>query len=163
VPNDEQLAANIRQGETDWQELKVAACWNNFTNKRDDSMRSNVVEAVASFLNSREGGAVILGVDSTKTIIGLEDDYKNADPKQPGVDGYERYLRQALNNRLGGEHAALYKFTFHHVGGKQVCRIRVEPSPKPVFLDGNLIIRDGNGKRKLTAQEAIAYQRQHWS
>ena len=163
VPNDEQLAANIRQGETDWQELKVAACWNNFTNKRDDSMRSNVVEAVASFLNSREGGAVILGVDSTKTIIGLEDDYKNADPKQPGVDGYERYLRQALNNRLGGEHAALYKFTFHHVGGKQVCRIRVEPSPKPVFLDGYLIIRDGNGKRKLTAQEAIAYQRQHWS
>ena len=125
-------------------------------------MRSNVVAAVASFLNSREGGAVLIGVDSAKNVTGLENDYKAADPKQPDADGYERYLRQALNNRLGGEHAALYKFTFHHVGGKPVCRIRVEPSPKPVFLDGNLIIRDGNGKRKLTAQEAIAYQKQRW-
>jgi len=126
-------------------------------------MRQNVVEAVASFLNSREGGACLIGVDAKGNVTGLDEDFPAADPKQPNRDGYERCLRQALNNRLGGEHAALYKFTFHHVGGKQVCRIRVAPSPKPVFLDGNLIIRDGNGKRKLTAQEAIAYRKQHWS
>lgn len=97
-----------------------------------------------------------------RTSRGWKTTTKPPTPKQPDADGYERYLRRALNNRLGGEHAALYKFTFHYVGGKRVCRIRVEPSPKPVFLDGNLIIRDGNGKRKLTAQEAIAYQKQRW-
>lgn len=43
------------------------------------------------------------------------------------------------------------------------ARLRVEPSPQPVFLNGNLIIRAGHGKRKLTAQEAIAYQKQRWS
>ena len=117
----------------------------------------------ASFLNDREGNAVLIGVDAKRNVTGLEDDYKAANPRQPNSDGYERFLRNVLNGKLGAEHSALYKVTFHHVAGKPVCRIRVEPSPKPVFLEGDLIIRDGNGKRKLKTQEAIEYQRHRWT
>jgi hypothetical protein len=47
--------------------------------------------------------------------------------------------------------------TFHAVQGKAVCRIGVKPSPKPAYAGGHLIIRTGNQKRRLTAQEALAY------
>ncbi|HEX8423830.1 MAG TPA: ATP-binding protein, partial [Pyrinomonadaceae bacterium] len=162
IPDDHTLAENIKKGETDWQELKVAACWNPFTSKKDDTMRSNVVEAVASFLNSREGGALVIGVDAKGNIVGLEDDYKAADPRQPNRDGYERFIRNLLNASLGAEHSSLYRFTFGHVGGREICHIKIEPSPRPVFYKGDMYIRDGNGKRKLTAQAALAYQKQRW-
>ena len=162
IPDDHTLAENIKKLETDWQEFKVAACWNPFTSKKDDTMRANIIQAVASFLNSREGGSLIIGVDATGNVVGLEDDYKAADPKQPNSDGYERFTRNLLNSTLGAEFSPLYKFTFGHVGGKEVCHIKIEPSPKPVFYNGDMYIRDGNGKRKLTAQAALAYQKHRW-
>jgi hypothetical protein len=162
VPDDHTLTENIKKGETDWQELKVAACWNTFTNKKDDSMRENIVQAVASFLNSHEGGALVIGVDAKLNIIGLEDDYKAANSKEPNRDGYERFLRSILNSTLGAQNSAFYRFTFGHVAGKEVCHIKVDPSPRPVFYKGDMYIRDGNGKRKLSAQEALAYQKHRW-
>lgn len=162
IPDDHTLVENIKKGETDWQELKVAACWNPFTKKKDDSMRANIVQAVASFLNSREGGALVIGVDAKSNVVGLEDDYAAADPKQPNRDGYERFIRNLLNATLGAEHSALYRFTFGHVAGREICHIKIEPSPKPVFYNGDMYIRDGNGKRKLTAQATLAYQKQRW-
>ena len=45
-----------------------------------------------------------------------------------------------------------------------MCRIDVTPASEAVYVKGgDFYIREGNRKRKLTAQEAVAYLRQRWA
>ena len=63
-------------------QFKVAACWNEATKRKDETMKENIVHAVAgSFLNSKNGGTLLIGVDQNKNIVGLENDYKEANHK----------------------------------------------------------------------------------
>lgn len=162
-PDDRVVAALIEQGESERLEFKVAARHNPFTKKKDDSMRDNIAQAVAAFLNSREGGAVLVGVADDNRIVGLADDYIAVNAQKPGRDSYELFLRALLDSTLGGERTRSCKITFHNINDADVCRITVEPSPKPAFIKGELYVRHGNRKKKLTAQEAIEYQRARWS
>src|SRR5207249_1474031 len=75
-PNDAQVAALIAAGESDRIEFKVAAMWNAKTKQKDGTMRENVVQGVAAYLNSYEGGSVIIGVENgTNHVVGLTEDY----------------------------------------------------------------------------------------
>jgi len=51
-------------------------------------------------------------------------------------------------------------------GGKDLCRVAVQPSPRPVFIkEGrfeHLYIRTGNSTRLLTTKEAIEYCKSRW-
>ena len=55
-----------------------------------------------------------------------------------------------------------YTISFHQLDDKDVCRISIAPATKPIYLNGELFVRDGNKKRKLRAQEAIDYIKQRW-
>jgi hypothetical protein len=52
--------------------------------------------------------------------------------------------------------------SFHNISGAEVCRIVVKPAPGPVYYNGDLYVRIGNGKKKLNAQRAIEYVKQRW-
>ncbi len=130
-------------------EFKVAAAWNPKTASKDVGMRDNIVQEVAAFMNSPEGGAVLIGVADDGTVVGLEDDYRAADKNKPNRDGCELFLRNALSGCLGGDSALYYGICFHAVVGKEVCRVNVKPSDGPVYFRGDLYVRSGNGKRKL--------------
>ena len=88
---------------------------------------------------------------------------KAADGKKANSDGYELFLRNYLRDVLGGETSKYFSISFCMVCEKQVCRITVKAAPGPVFLDGRLFIRSGNQTPELNAQEATAYQKQHWA
>lgn len=94
--------------------------------------------------------------------MGLEEDFGAVNPQEPGRDSYELFLRNLLGDSLGGEHGHGYEISFHEINGREVCRIAITPAPKPVYVKGEMYIRHGNQKRKLTAQEAVAYEKQRW-
>jgi Eco57I restriction-modification methylase/Schlafen, AlbA_2 len=163
-PDDAQVAALIADGESERVEFKVAALWNPRTSQRDGSMRENIVQGVAAFLNSAEGGALILGVENaTNRVVGLDGDYAAANPQKRDRDGYELWLRDAIGAGLGQAVGVYYSISFHIVGGAEVCRIQVRPAGKPVYYNGDLYVRIGNGKKKLSAQQAIEYVRGRWA
>jgi Schlafen, AlbA_2 len=162
-PDDTQVAALIADGEGERVELKVAVIWNARTGQKDGSMRENVVQAVAAYLNSYEGGAVIIGVENgTNRVVGLADDYAAANPQKRDRDGYELWLRDTLGSSLGQAIGVYYSVSFHGVGGAEVCRIQVRPADTPVYYNGDLYVRIGNGKKKLSAQQAMEYVKQRW-
>lgn len=162
-PDDFHIAELIAKGETDRVEFKVAACWNAKLNRKDDSMRDNVIQEVAAFLNSREGGVVLIGVEDDGTVVGLEDDYSAANPQKRNRDGYQLCLLDMLKNTLVSNCSLLYKISFAVRQGKDVCRIDMTPSSEPVYIKGgDFYIREGNRKRRLTPQETVAYIRQRW-
>jgi hypothetical protein len=161
-PDDRMLAELIAAGESARLEFKAAARWNAFKQAKDDAMKENIVCGVAAFLNSREGGALLIGVGNDGAVSGLEEDFRAVNPQKPGRDSYELFLRDLLGSELGGEHGHLCRISFHQVQGREVCRIAVDPAPKPVYVKGEMHVRTGNQKRKLTAQEAVEYQKQRW-
>jgi predicted HTH transcriptional regulator len=87
---------------------------------------------------------------------------KHADPKKENRDGYELFLRNSISGKLGTIHSSSCKISFHKIDNLEVCRIFIPASPTPIYLDGNLIIRDGTSSRQLSAQEAGDYIAQHW-
>ncbi len=162
-PGDVALAELIAGKENERVEFKVAAYWNARESRKDDRMRDNVVQEVAAFLNSREGGTVLIGVEDNGTVIGLDEDYAAANARKPNRDGYQLTLQDSLASHLEGHWSQFYTISFGTVQGRDVCRIDVQPAPEEVFLkNGDFYIREGNRKRRLTARETRDYIRQRW-
>ncbi len=162
-PDDEQVARLIAGGEVDRVEFKVGAAWNSHRKARDDTMRDNILQAVAAFMNSDEGGALLIGVADNGTVLGLADDYQTANSRKPNRDGYALFLSDLLGSRLGRENDSFYQISFHQVAGVEICRINVDPATKPVYIDQkDFYVRGGNKKNKLSAREAIEYVKQRW-
>ncbi len=100
APDDLALTELIAKGEGDRVEFKESVCWNMQLNKKDDSMRDNIIQEVAAFLNSKNGGIVLIGVEDDGTVVGLNEDYKAANPQKQNRDGYQLFLLDTLKNNL---------------------------------------------------------------
>jgi len=161
TPDDRVVAELIKGGESPKVEFKLAAAFSSRTGKKEPGMMDKVVREVAGFFNSG-GGNLFIGVDDGGTVVGIDEDLKTADSKKPNRDGYELFLRNVLSDKLKAENSQGCVFTFHEVEGKPVCRIFVPAAPKPVYLDGALLIRDGTSSRALDAQQAASYIERHW-
>ncbi len=149
-------------------ELKSSARVNMHTGKRDEAMETVVAKTVAAFLNAR-GGTLLLGVDDSGSLIGLDPDYQTL--RQPDADRFELFLRDLWRTRLGANAAALPRLDFAPAsdGHGEVCRVSVPPSPRPVYLAGakgkegrELWVRAGNSTQRLEVDDAVTYVAQRW-
>ncbi len=162
--DDLATAELIAKGETERVEFKVAACWNAALNKKENSMIDKVIQEVAAFLNSREGGIVLIGVEDDGKVVGLNEDYKAANPQKQSRDGYQLYLLDSLKSNLVDNWSQFYPISFSTIQGKDVCRISILPAIGPVFMKGgDFHIREGNRQRKLTPKETVEYLKQRWN
>lgn len=153
LSGEQEVVALIIQGESNELEFKVKA-------NQDKSDKTTVVEAVAAFLNTA-GGTLLIGVADDKSVVGLQQDYETLGRKK-NRDGYKLFLTNLLLDRLGDDCGPLIQVTFHEVEGKDVCRVTVQLSPRPVYVEEHLFIRADGSKRKLTAKEAIDYSKDRW-
>lgn len=129
-------------------------------NKKNKERNLDVVKAVVSFLNS-DGGYVYIGVEDNGPIIGLERDYSVMD-KDGNNDVFERQIRGSLEANLTNYSTVLEctkKITFPKIDGIEICQIRVEPSPIPIFFKAQNVIVESKGKR-ISRQIDLFYVRQ---
>jgi ActR/RegA family two-component response regulator len=165
-PSEAYLRARLAEGESAVLEFKAAARWDLRLGRPSKELEGVIVKTVAAFLNSENGGELLIGVNDEGKVVGLQADYETL--KKPNRDGFENHLTSLLLGAYGKDLSPLFRFHFHGIEGKDVCRIAVKPSPKPVFVsDGSggddLYIRTGNSTRKLSTQEAIEYCKMRWS
>jgi hypothetical protein len=66
----------------------------------------------------------------------------------------------------GHDCAPFIQITFHELEDKDVCRVVVKPSSRPIYVkDGQeeyLFIRANNSTRKLNLKEAVNYCKTRW-
>ena len=121
------------------------------------------MKTVAAFLNS-EGGHLVLGVGNTGDILGLECDYGTL-PKKDS-DGFENHFTNVFNEIIGPEFRRFVKLSFHRVGGKEVCVMRVQPSGKPAYMKSengeHFFIRTGNSTTALQVRDIAPYIQSRW-
>jgi schlafen family protein/Eco57I restriction-modification methylase len=156
----------IASGESSRLEFKATARWSIKHNRADKEMEQMVIKTVAAFLNS-EGGTLLIGVTDDGEIHGLRDDYKTLGGKQ-NADIFENWLTSRLLDTMGRDIARLLSTSFATIEGKQICRVDIRRSWRPVFTrDGQnseqLYVRAGNSTRMLGVSEALEYCREHFA
>jgi len=160
-PPQDAITTLISKGESAELEFKSSARWDVRQNKLNRDMEDVIVKTIASFLNSATGGVLLIGVDDSGRVVGLENDYKSL--KKQNRDGFENFLATLLLGAYGGHVGALLRVDFQAIDGKDVCRITARPAPKAVYVpDGTLYVRSMNTSRPLSARETVDYCHMRW-
>mgnify|MGYP001617594494 CR=1 FL=1 len=157
------LADVVAAGESATVEFKSSLRWDLREGRVNRDLEKTVARTIAGFLNV-EGGVLLIGVADDRTVLGLDNDIATLPRKD--VDGFEQHLVQVLSAYLGGEFGPNVKVSFHEIEGTTLCMLRVEQSPKPVFLADKgakeFFIRTGNTTRPLDTEATHNYIGMHW-
>jgi hypothetical protein len=158
------LSTIIRQGEGAHLEFKSSLRWDMMESRTNRTLEGVILKTLSGFLNSHIGGTLLIGVADDGEIIGLDKDY--ATLKKPNQDGFEQALMTAISANLGADLCQFVHILFHVIDDKEVCRLIVSPSTRPVFLEqGNtpkFFVRTGGATRDLNIQEALDYVDGRW-
>lgn len=157
------LPSFIEGGETESVEFKASARWDHRQAKLNKALEDAVIKTVAGFMNNR-GGTLLIGVDDSGAVIGLKYDY--ATLKKKGRDGFQQYMMDIISTRIGTDMCPLVHVIFHEFEGKDVCRLLIEASPRPVYVNDKTtqryFLRTGNATRELDVHEALGHVKQRW-
>lgn len=128
-----------------------------------DQQLFTIVKEIAAFLNS-EGGSIYIGIrDTTKEIVGIKadlphlndgDDRYNGSYKQNN-DGFELKIRNTVDRYCNGLANNLIEFKFHEQDGRTFCEIQIKQSPRPIWVNGNILMTRTGNRMKTLKGEAI--------
>jgi DNA-binding response OmpR family regulator len=165
LTTDAEILSLISIGESNELEFESSTFWDYRASNINKDLEKVIVKTVAAFLNSERGGSLLIGVDDSGQIVGLQQDYVSLVKKNR--DGYESFIVDVLLNVIGKDSMLLIQITFHQIQDKDICRVVVKPSPRPVFVSEDkvehLYIRTGNSNRVLSTREAIEYCKSRWT
>lgn len=153
----------ISAGESTTVEFKSTLRWDVQRNQVNKELQKVIAKTIAGLLNV-EGGVLLIGVTDDGEIYGIEADISSIG--RGDKDGFYQSLVQTLDTYLGKEFIPFIRPRFEHSGGKTVCIVEVDASPRPVFLrdgqDREFYTRSGNTTRPLDTEAAHDYIGMHW-
>ena len=85
----------LDEGET--VEFKSSLRWDYEQQKPNKELERAVARTVVGFLNSENGGTLIIGMSDSKEVLGLQADYDSFKNVNQNRDGFELTLREVLD------------------------------------------------------------------
>ena len=156
------IAELIELGEGPSLEFKSTLQWDVVQNQQNKALRHSVLKTLAAFLNSA-GGTLILGVEDSGAIYGLERDLSLVGGTR---DKFQQLLSSLIADYLGAAVSPLIRVRFEVVEGKTICVIDVDKAAEPVFLKGErgkeFYVRMGSTTRALDPEQTVAYISTNW-
>ncbi|MBF4516374.1 putative DNA binding domain-containing protein [Flavobacterium sp. ANB] len=132
---EKEILKIIKNGEGKHLEYKssIQFCMNAQTENRD--LRFDVLKNLAAFANS-EGGQLLIGVDDSQNIIGLENGDFNTLKEGNKIDHFRLLIDNLVESKFGNAFQKnLPDIKFYIVEGKTVCSIIVKGKHHtPVYL-----------------------------
>jgi hypothetical protein len=160
IPNVNELIGRREDGSI---ERKSSMCWDYREGKKSEIIEFEIAKTVAAFMNA-EGGYLIVGIDDEGHSLGIEKDFEVI--KKPNADGFELHFTGLVGSYLGKPKRAYTRMSFETSEGKAVAIIKVEKSPRPVFVkhEGRkeFYVREGNLSQPLDPEEQSEYISGHW-
>jgi hypothetical protein len=155
----------LQASESQRLEFKSSLRWDYDKGYTNRQLEDIVVKTIAGFMNS-EGGDLVIGVDDSGELLGLESDYDSSQNIK-SRDGFERHLNGTVRKAIGDATMTFITTTFHTIHHKDICQVSIEPSDHPVYvpLEGvqGFFVRQGNATRPLDPKETLEYVNRHWS
>ena len=160
---EKDLRALISHGESAEVEFKSTFRWDIKESRPNKALEEVIMKTMAGFMNA-EGGSLIIGVSDEGEITGIEHDYNVL--KKKDRDGFEQALMASVASRLGTDVCQYVHPVFHNTSGKDVCRIIVRSSHRPVYIkeggEMRFYLRTGVSTRGLNIQEAVEFISSKW-
>lgn len=133
----------------------------------DAMLAEGAIKSVAAFLNSREGGILLVGVDDAGQVLGLDNDLKLWPKEKRTLDQLEIWFWGQLFKYFGGKACAPFvRVTFPRIDGRHIALITVRHASEPTLVyKGNqeiFYLRTGNRTDALGLRDALAYIRDTW-
>jgi len=152
----------VKLGESSTLEYKSTFQWDVVQSKSNAELRAGVMKAIASFLNA-EGGTVLIGVEDSGAIYGLEADLGLLGGSQ---DKFHQLIASTFADQVGPECVSLVQMRFDQVEGRPIYVIDVFPSPEPVFVKTSrgkeFLVRVATTSRQFDSETTMKYVRSHW-
>jgi ABC-type amino acid transport substrate-binding protein len=162
--NENEWKQLISDGENDSVEFKSSLRWSIKEEKVDKRLESVVVKTLSAFMNAR-GGTLFIGINDAGNPVGIEPDYETFQRK-PNQDGFMLKLSDLITKNLGAQSHKFIVSDIQPMAGKDVCRIRVSPSDRPVFVTDQgkeaFYIRAGASSIPLGMSQAHEYISSRW-
>lgn len=144
-------------------EFKASARWDVYQNRQNPDLASGVLKTIAAFLNT-EGGNLLIGVADNGRVLGLKEDFSTL--QKPRTDDYILFLNNLVFNSLGADLSPCIQFSVVRIKEKDVCRISVRRSPRPVYVkDGQrelFYLRTANSSVPLRTSATVEYCKVRW-
>ncbi len=157
----------IKQGESNTLEFKSTLRYCLRQKSRQKYIEHAVMKTIAAYLNS-EGGTLLVGVDDSGKILGLEDDFSTFE-KDNKIDAFRKHFDNLIANNFGDRFQRNLDVSFPVVEGKTICAIVVkEKTSEDVWLKSpkknveQFYIRRSASTIELSPSEAVKYIRDHW-
>ena len=160
----DQMPSTIEQmvasGEGMYTEFKSTLRVNLHTAQKDPRMEHAVLKTISGFLNSKEGGTLVIGVADNGEALGLEHDgFENEDKM-------DLHLCNLIKSQLGPTSMLNIIPKFEDYQGKRILMVQCKPSKVPVYLkqgnDEEFYIRSGASSTRLTASQMMDYSKQRF-
>jgi len=148
----------IRAGENARLEFKSSLRWNIIAQRIDKAIEHSLLKTIVAFLNS-EGGTLLIGVEDSGNILGIEID------QFPNEDKYLLHFGHLLTEKIGNQNIDQIQSDLKEVSGKKILRVDCMPSSTPVFLKGDgeeFYIRNGPSSVPLSTSEVLEYSKKHF-
>ena len=154
----------ISNGENSYVEFKQTATYNSHTGSKDSKIEHAVIKSIAGFLNAK-GGVLLIGMHDDGYPVGLDLDFGICSTRKDR-DGFENWLYTRLINQIDGPVVASFvTVSFEVLDDREICRVDVRPSPRPVYVgdEAEFFVRMGNSTRSYNPRDAATYIRTRWS
>lgn len=157
IPPDLRLLDYINEGEGALVEFKSTVRMNLKAGKSGKEIELAWLKGVVAFLNS-SGGTVLLGVDDSGKICGIEEDRFESD------DRCLLHIKNLLNQHVGPQFSSFISANLVPCEEKQVVMLECRSAVEAVFLkigkNEEFYVRSGPSSVKLTPSQMVSYVRQ---
>jgi very-short-patch-repair endonuclease len=153
----------LAEGESERLEFKQTLRWDIRQQTVNKKLEEVAVKTVAAFAN-HSGGTLLIGVSDEGEITGLDADFACLGGNQ---DKMELHLTDLLNSHFSHVfRARKIRVSFPLLHDKLICRVDVEKSQKPMFVNlgdrnGNiaerLFVRLGNSSHEIPVSQIAAF------
>ena len=114
-------------------------------------LETAALKTIAAFLNSRDGGTLLIGVADDGSIHGLEADYATrTKPGQDPRDWFQQHLANIISAAMGDAAATNVRPDIRHVDGLDICRVQVDPCGFPV--DARVMYQKPDGPKEMRTE-----------
>jgi serine/threonine protein kinase len=128
-------------------------------------LRKTVTKTIAAFLNS-EGGTLLIGVEDSGNVLGIEPDFEYLKQGKQDSDGWLLSLQEVIIKALGAEVWNAIRVSLVPHGTQTVAVVSCPPRTTETWHkedgDERFYIRAANGTRELNGSTLVRYIREHW-
>jgi hypothetical protein len=157
-----QIRLMISEDESHRVEFKETARLNTFTGKKDAEIEKAVGKTICAFANSYDGGTLLVGVDRSRAITGIEPDYQFTTDR----DGFGLWLSGFVRDRIDPVLATRLAVSFVQIDAKTVCRVDVPAVAAPVFFAEDktkrFYVRVQNQTNEYSGNDFLNYKNERW-